>query len=97
MLGLYKFNVGCGRMGCIEGLFVAQASDVAEVVGKTINFGEILGKHSEVVILIKKEHFTLLSNDYDKIVWVATTIGEIGYNPIYYYDDQQEDEDENVD
>ena len=47
---LYSFNWDCGRMGDVDGLFVADEKEVAKVInlGTRIYFGEILGKHSEI-------------------------------------------------
>ena len=46
--GLYKFEVDCGRMGVISGLFVATVESVSKAIGSELYFDEVLGKHSEV-------------------------------------------------
>ena len=46
--GLYKYNWDFGRMGKLGGLFLAPPLEVEAAIGKNFNFGEALGKHSEV-------------------------------------------------
>lgn len=46
-LGLYRYSKSFGRMGDLEGLFVAYKEDVEGASG-CVYFGEVLGKHSEV-------------------------------------------------
>ena len=48
MKKLYKFYWDCGRMGSLEGVFVAEETELKAAIGKTIDFGEALGKHSEI-------------------------------------------------
>jgi hypothetical protein len=83
---LYKFFWDCGRMGDVEGLFIADEEDVAEAIGKEVYFGEILGKHSEV-------YGTLDEGDLEKIDIDSETIEKLiphlglhwsGYNPLNY-------------
>ncbi len=45
---LYSFEWDCGRMGFVEGLFVATEEEIKDAIDKEVYFGEILGKHSEV-------------------------------------------------
>ena len=92
---LFQFFVDCGRMGDIDGLFIACHSDVNEIMGKRIYFGEILGKHSEVEVVIKPDNVTVISTDQDKIIWLKELLGTSvsGYNPLEYYEsDGNEDE-----
>lgn len=93
---LYDFFVDCRRSGNVSGLFIAPKSAVDEIMGKRIYFGEILGKHSEVDIVIKPEHIHVLSNDHDKILWLRDLTGLTvsGYNPLDYYDPERDKEDD---
>jgi nucleosome binding factor SPN SPT16 subunit len=45
---LFEWYLDCGRMGSIQGVFVASQDEVDEAVGKRFYLGEVLGKHSEV-------------------------------------------------
>ena len=45
---LYKTDVSFGRMGDIEGVYVATDRQVAACEGMDVHLGEVLGKHSEV-------------------------------------------------
>lgn len=40
MLKLYSFYWDCGRMGNLDGLFVAEESTVESAIGKEVYFGE---------------------------------------------------------
>jgi hypothetical protein len=45
-LGLYKFFWDCGRNGSVDGIFVAYDKEVEKLIGREINLGEALGKHT---------------------------------------------------
>lgn len=94
MKGLYKFFWDCGRMGDVEGLFIATSEDVEDSIGKNIYFGEILGKHSEISGKLGSEDLTLLSCDVDKLNWLEGIAGKniSGFNPLEYIDEYEEDE-----
>lgn len=50
MKALFKMDFDCGRMGNLEGVFIADTEDVEYLVNNKISvyFGEVLGKHSEI-------------------------------------------------
>jgi len=88
MLKLYKFFWDCGRMGEIDGLFVADDKTVAETIGKELYFGEVLGKHSEIYGTLKKKDLTIISEDQEKINWLVDTLQGYsisGRNPLDFY------------
>lgn len=92
---IYEFHWDCGRMGDLNGLFVAEKSAVEKLIGKEIYFGEVLGKHSEIYGELEEGDLSVMSEDQDFIskleeVFGAGTIS--GYNPLDYYeeDDGQE-------
>lgn len=103
MKGLYSFNWDCGRMGEVSGTFIADSADVAKVQGKYIYFGEILGKHSEVYGNIDDGDIVLETDDQTFLETFEHILGEgwsTGYNPLDYYDadeDSEDDEDEEED
>lgn len=85
MLKFYDFGWDCGRLGRVEGLFIAEESDVAAAIGKVVNFGEILGKHSEIYGVLEEHDLEVKSEDQDFIakleeMFDSKTIS--GYNPL---------------
>ena len=77
--GLYRFECDFGRMGDLEGLFVANHEDIDSIIGKRIYFGEVLGKHSEIWIdSFSEDHITLLTEDeafIDKFIELMKPFG----------------------
>lgn len=86
MKKLYSFYWDCGRMGDVEGLFIATEKEVNEAIGRTLYLGEILGKHSEVFGELKKEDLKVKSDDQDFIQQLGDLLGDhlSGYNPLDY-------------
>jgi hypothetical protein len=85
--GVYKFQVDFGRMGNIGGIFIADAADVQWVIGKKVDFGECLGKHSDVQCLIEEHQIWVLSIEQDFITKLEDVLGTgtiSGYNPFDY-------------
>ena len=98
MNNLYSFYVDCGRMGSLDGLFIATQEEVDKAIGKEMYFGEVLGKHSDVQGTIEAHEITLVSTDQDKVEWLLGLLGTCvsGFNPLEYIsqDDEDYDEDE---
>jgi hypothetical protein len=89
MLKLYSFYWDCGRCGNLEGLFIAEESEVDKILGKKVYFGEVLGKHSEVSGIIDDGDITIVSEDQEKVEWLENLLGSSvsGYNPLDYYEE----------
>lgn len=90
---LYKFYWDCGRMGGLEGIFVATPEEVENLYDKEIYFGEVLGKYSEIYGTLTSEDITVISVDQEKIEWLTTVFGSYtisGYNPIDYYEEEDD-------
>ena len=47
-LHLWKFYWDCGRMGNLDGLILATDKEVECALGRQLDFGEALGKHSQI-------------------------------------------------
>ena len=99
MKKLYSFYWDCGRMGDLQGLFIAEESEVQKILGKEVYFGEVLGKHSEVSGTVDDEDIEVKSEDQEKVEWLENLLGSTvsGYNPLDYYEpseDEEESEDE---
>jgi hypothetical protein len=95
MKKLYKYVGNFGRMGSLKGLFVADEEEIKNAIGKSIYYGEVLGKHSEIVDDLDKNSFTIVTDDQDFIEKFERFDCESGTNPLEYLDeDEDEDEDE---
>lgn len=93
---LYEFKANFGRMGSLSGRFFLDEETEAklpELYGKSINFGEVLGKHSEVVFDLEPKHLKLVTDDQaflDKASELGISLAH-GYDPISrYFEDLQE-------
>ena len=64
---LWKFDLYCGRMGSLEGVFVATEEEVTAAYGKRCKFGEVLGKHSDVSCDFSADQVKALTDDADFI------------------------------
>jgi hypothetical protein len=93
---LVAFQWDCGRMGNVNGLFVTTTEELETLYGKEVYFGEILGKHSEIVGTVDRGDITVKATDpvfIDKLVEVMDgrlTIS--GYNPFDYLEEDDADE-----
>jgi len=97
MKKIYKYVLDYSRMGYVDGLFIAEESEIQAAMGKTIYFGEILGKYSEVIDDLTEDSLTVLSDNQDFIAKFIEVMGDgtiSGYNPLDYIQDEDEDEDE---
>ena len=77
-------------MGELDGLFIADDADVKKTIGKTIYFGEVLGKHSEVIVDLEEKELTVKTDDQDFIKKLVEILGShhlSGFNPITQYKD----------
>jgi hypothetical protein len=83
---LWKFHWDCGGEGDVDGLFVATESEVNELIGKEVYFGEILGKHSEVYGAIDEGEIVKIEVDPKAVEQITNVLGETweGYNPLEY-------------
>ena len=83
MEALYKMNFDCGRQGSLEGVFVADTEDVKYLIDNMIcvNFGEALGKHSEIYGPICKDEIKQITTD-EKVISIFEEYDlQSGYNP----------------
>jgi len=94
MTKLWKFYWDCGRMGSLEGLFVASEAQVSKIIGKHVYFGEVLGKHSDISGNISQDSLELIDIDADAVAKILAVTGPTvsGYNPFDYWE-PEEDED----
>ncbi len=92
---LWRFRYSC-RGGTLEGLFVATDAEVDKACGKTVHYGEALGKHSEVSIDLEPEHFERLDVDMEAVAKLTAVLGKTlsGRNPLARIAEQEEEEQE---
>jgi len=83
---IYKFEADLGRMGELNGVFVTTDDDIKTLVENEtyVNFGEALGKHSEVGFNMKSEMFKRVTDNEDFIILFEEYNLENGYNPFDY-------------
>lgn len=92
MRKLYSFELDWGRMGSLDGLFIADEKEVADAIGKTVYFGEALGKHSEVEDEMTEEMFEAIDLPEDVLNILEQKIGITlsGYNPLDILAEEEE-------
>lgn len=90
MKKVYKFFVSYGRMGSLEGVFVATDADVKQSLGKEAYFGEVLGKHSDVYVTLTESMFKVLTDDTDFAEKFAWHHCACGFNPLHYIESQED-------
>ena len=91
---LWRLNFDCGRMGSVRGLFVATDSEVSDIMGKSVYFGEVLGKHSEIHGTIDTGEITKVDLDSETVDKVSKVLGTnwSGFNPFDYLEENSEDD-----
>lgn len=95
MKGIYEFYWDCGRQGCVNGLFIADKSYVESCIGKSVYFGEILGKHSDIYGTLDEADLESKTDDQEFINKFIEIMGDgtiSGYNPLEYIEEEDEDE-----
>jgi hypothetical protein len=74
-LKLWKFDICFGRAGNIAGLFIATEKEVDFLIGNNIDFGEALGKHSEVHHQFTKEDLETLNVSNSTVQELLKAVG----------------------
>ena len=87
--GLYKFNFDCGRMGELNGIFIADSKDVESVIGKEVYFGEVLGKHSDIYGTIDEDEIKLITDDPEIVSLMEENNISTGFNPLDYVEESE--------
>lgn len=88
MKGIYNFY-WCCDYGEIDSIFCADKEEVENLIGKTVNFGAALGKHSEVYGEVEEEDIELIVDEtdsefYNKLYGAMESITWVGRNPLQY-------------
>lgn len=103
MKKLYGFNAYFGRMGSLDGLFIADDNLVEKAIGRRVYFGEVLGKHSNIWCLLNEDHFKVITDDQELISKLEShfasdngIVSISGYNPLDYVDLDDDDEEDDL-
>ncbi|MEC1625457.1 hypothetical protein P9E08_08700 [Bacillus mojavensis] len=87
---LWKFDWGndCAYVG---GLFVATEDEVANLIGKTVDFGEVAGDYSEVFGVFEEDDIRKVDIDSETVANVSAVLGDTwaGYNPLNYVEEAE--------
>lgn len=96
MMNVYKFEIEYGRSGTLSGMFIADSDAVAEVVGKEVYFGDVLGKYSDVLVKLEDGDIELIPLEEESIADLFSIFADdkedknvtiVGYNPFDYIED----------
>lgn len=94
---LAQFFWDCGRSGDIDGLFIAEKSEIEAAYGKHVYLGEVLGKYSEVYGYLVEGDITIVSED-PVVVEVLLNLFEdgtiSGFNPLEYIESDEDYEED---
>lgn len=72
---LVKFFLDCGRQGEIESLFISTEDEMNSIMGKSMSFYEVVGKHSQVFDVASWANFSIISDDPLKVQMMEETMG----------------------
>jgi hypothetical protein len=84
MKAIYKFEINYGRGSRISGIFVADKDQIAERMNCEIAYGEVMGKHSEVVAELDDTCLKMVSENPADIEVFERLELTTGINPIEY-------------
>jgi hypothetical protein len=92
MKKLYRYRENFGRMGTLVRIFLATDDEISDTLYKDIYFGEVLGKHSEIIGVLNEQTLELLTDDQE-FIEKSLKIGliPIGDNPIETYRERKEE------
>ena len=84
---IYKLNIDCRRQGNLEGIFIAEKEQIEYLVNNKIEiyFGEVLGKHSEIIATIDKNEIIEVTDNEEFIKLFEKHDLSSGFNPLYYH------------
>lgn len=90
---IVRYFKDLGRMGELNGLFILNdRKEIDDLVDKTIEFGECLGKHSDIMVDLSKDDYEILTEDQEFIEKFIEIVGQSGtisgLNPVDYYGDE---------
>ena len=92
MSAIFKMNLRGGRQGDLQGIFIADKQEVDNLITskKEIYFGEVLGKHSEVVAYLTHDEIKMVSDNPSVVGLFQELNMQCGYNPFSYIEEDGE-------
>jgi len=89
---LYQFELDWGRVGSLSGLFIEDEENIKQIIGEEVDFGEAMGKHSDVVDTMTEDMFTIVDVPESVLEVLETKLGKTlsGYNPLDFYFDEND-------
>lgn len=82
-LKLCRYELNFARSATLEGVFVVNEREwkaLHLLSGSTIYYGEVAGKHSDVMRVFDINDVYLIEADQSKILWFAQEFGSIGFD-----------------
>lgn len=84
---IYKLNIPCHRQGELQGVFVAEKEQIKYLIDNKIKifFGEVLGKHSNIVAILEEDEIIEVTDNEEFIKLFECYNLDSGINPLYYH------------
>lgn len=84
---IYKLNIDCHRQGSLEGVFIAEKEQIEYLVNNKIEiyFGEVLGKHSQVIVTIDENEIIEVTDNEEFIKLFEQHDLSSGFSPFGYH------------
>lgn len=82
MMKLYRFQWHGGPGASLVGTFVEDDANVAAIIGKTVDFGEVCGKRHDVSVTIEASMIRVLSEDHAFVSEFMRLGCESGTDPV---------------
>lgn len=89
---VYKLDIDCRRQGSLQGVFVAEKEKINYLIDNKIEiyFGEVLGKHSNIVTTIDEGEIVEVTDNEDFIKLFESYGLSSGFNPLDYHTSMNE-------
>lgn len=96
--GIYRFSVDYGRNGDLSGLFVVTQQEELVlrklILDRTpIYLGEVLGKHSEIILTLQEKHLQKVEATEEEIQTITRILKcsrtLTGFNPLDYLEEEE--------
>lgn len=94
---LWFYTIATEEDDYVESLFLATEDEVKQLYGQEIRYDGLFGRYSEVCVTVKEADFKVMSDDPVLIERMLEMFGDnalVGPNPIYAWQDMQEEEEE---
>lgn len=80
-----------GRMGDLDGVFVCEKDLLEKLKGHKVYASDVLGKHSEIPLVLDDESIEIKSEDQDFIEKFVEIVGDrVGFDVLGYVQDDYE-------